>query len=115
MLSEKQRIYLDILSRILPYVRNVETWNVFRRVRFGGALPEAELVHNLPRCMLEPDFGREDIWWLNVQARSYCEGSTERPFHAAVAKAVCDLIVLMPAASREQLEWSGPQPPEAGG
>lgn len=114
MLSEKQRIYLEILKGILPYVRNVETWGLWRRLRFGNAYPEAELVHNLPRCLEEPTFGREDIWWLNAQARNYCQGAADRPCKAEVTRLVRNLFYLVPSELREQLKWDGPNGPQFG-
>jgi len=107
-MTQKTMAYVDLLSEVLPYVRNVETWSVWRRLRRGGAYAEAELVHNVPRCLVEPDFGKEDMWWLNRQARNYLQGKTRHALHYVVAAAVRKLFALVPSELRDQLEWEGP-------
>jgi hypothetical protein len=108
-LSEKQRLYLDILEMILPYLRGVQTHSFFRRLTYGRFYAESELVHNLPRLLLHPDVQERDVYWLNAQARIFVtEGRGDFPFRDAICSNLKKLFAMVPSELRSQLTWSGP-------
>ncbi|GEP43587.1 hypothetical protein [Brevifollis gellanilyticus] len=72
-LPPKQVIYRELLHCTLPHLRNVSSWRWWMRMCDRSAYYEAELIHNLPVSMYEPDFVEHDVWFLNVQARTYYE------------------------------------------
>ncbi len=41
----KNEIYLDILSSSLPYLRNIATHSLFRRIKERSVYYETELIH----------------------------------------------------------------------
>jgi hypothetical protein len=108
-MSEKQLLYLRLLDIILPYIRNMETRSLWNRLTFRSLYEEAELVHNISRCIRNRDFSHEDIYWLNIQAKNYCEYATKRPLHGIVVGIVNEIIGLIPPELRKDLEWSGPR------
>ena len=71
--SPKQVVYREMLHWTLPHLRNISTCPWWRRLRDRSAYYESELAHNLPVSILEPEFVEHDVWFLNVQARAYCE------------------------------------------
>src|SRR5438132_10041403 len=54
-LSEKQRVYREMLHWTLPYLRNITTWSYWSRLRDRSAYYEAELVVYLVVSMFNPD------------------------------------------------------------
>jgi len=79
-MSRKQEIYSDMLWWALPYIRNVQTRSWLVRARDRSCYFEAELVHNLPNSLLEPEFGDHDIWFLNHQAKWFTEKCSPQDF-----------------------------------
>ena len=108
--SEKQEVYRDMLRRVLPWVRNVQTWRWWSRLRDRSARWDSELVHNLPVSMLEADFTDHDLWFLNVQARTYCQECSSKlsPNYTSNVAAIRRLFALVPSGMRDRLEWRGP-------
>lgn len=108
-MSPKQDLYLDLLRIVLPFLRNRETWSIWNRIRFGSAYPEAELIHNLPRCLRDSDFGREDLWRLNVQARNYLKPGARNTLEGPVQAIVKEIFQLVPPDQQGLLVWPGPK------
>ena len=109
-LSPKQAIYREMLHWTLPHLRNISTWGWWQRVRDRSAYYEAELVHNLPVSMYEPDFVEHDVWFLNVQARGYCQecsAALSSLYPQQVAR-IRELFALVPQHLRPKLQWAGP-------
>ncbi|QSQ22928.1 hypothetical protein JY651_48880 [Pyxidicoccus parkwayensis] len=109
-MTPKQKIYKDMLWWTLPHLRNVATWGWWQRARDRSTYYETQLVHNLPVSMFEPEFIEHDIWFLNGQARWYCENCSARlssMYPAQVAR-IRALFALVPPHLREKLEWHGP-------
>lgn len=109
-ISRKQAIYRELLHVTLPYLRNISTWSWWHRLRDHSAYYEAELIHNLPVSILEPEFVDHDIWFLNEQARVYCRDCNETlsflyPHHVELIR---ELFSLVPEALRCKLRWRGP-------
>jgi len=108
-ISEKQRRYLNILEWVLPYARSLETHTFIRRIRDGTFYPELELVHNLPRLLVVPEFQEFDVHWLNTQARIFFDrGRKDYPCRAAILDELKALFAILPDTYRSQLRWSGP-------
>jgi hypothetical protein len=109
-MSRKQIIYREMLWWTLPHLRNISTHSWWRRLRDRSSYYEAELIHNLPVSMFEPEFVEHDIWFLNVQARAYVQGCNQAISHLypqQVAR-IRELFALAPDSLRSKLEWSGP-------
>lgn len=109
-LSPKQQIYQEMLWWTLPHLRNISAWKWWRRVHDRSARHEAALIHNLPNSMYEPEFVQHDIWFLNVQARAYCEqcSPAQSPLYAQQVARIRRLFVHVPGHLRSKLEWRGP-------
>jgi hypothetical protein len=108
-ISEKQKLYLDILEMVLPYLRNVETHGFWRRIRYGRFYAETELVHNLPRILVSPEVEIYDVHWLNTQARMYVsKGRRDFPFYIAICERLKKLFAMVPVELRGELLWKGP-------
>jgi hypothetical protein len=110
-MSPKQQIYKEMLWWTLPHLRNVSTWPWWRRVRDRSVYFEAELIHNLPVSLLEPDFLEHDIWFLNVQARAYAERCSPMisDLYPEQLRRIRALFDLVPEGLRHQLQWAGPK------
>ena len=109
-LSPKQMIYREMLHRTLPHLRNVSTWPWWHRLRDRSCYYEAELIHNLPVSLYEAEFVEQDEWFLNVQARGYCERCSaliSYLYPLQVAR-IRELFALVPEHLRPKLQWSGP-------
>lgn len=109
-LSPKQTIYREILHWTLPHLRNASTWRWWQRMRDRSSYYESELVHNLPVSMYEPDFVDHDVWFLNVQARAYCQqcSASASSLYPQQVERIRELFVLVPQHLRPKLQWSGP-------
>lgn len=106
LLSEKQKLYNDICSLLLPHARNIQTWNWFDRLLKGNLYPELELVHNIPPLMVQDEITEHDIHWLNCQALNYintCDGY-ERAFSNTIHRNIAKIIKLVPDSMRHQLD-----------
>ena len=111
MLSRKQTLYLEILERLLPFLRNIQTHSSWRRFRYGPFYPEAELVHNLPRLLVHPEFTEYDIHWLNYQARIFTKDGNNpiHGFYDPIIAIIAELFSLVPESLEANLKWQGPQ------
>ena len=108
MLSRKQELYKDILELLLPHARNVQTWGVISRALKSDLYPELEWVHNIPPLMSSDDVDRQDIYWLNTQAKNYllaCEKG-ERPHSGFVKSNIEELVKLVPSNLEGELNDS---------
>jgi len=109
-MSRKQKIYIEILERILPFMRNIQTHSAWRRFRYGSLYAEMELVHNLPRILVYPEFTEQDVHWLNSQARIfYKDGNNPvHGFYDSITELISELFSLVPEPLKEKLFWQGP-------
>jgi hypothetical protein len=109
--TPKQVVYREMLHCTLPHLRNISTWPWWRRLRDRSASYEAELVHNLPVSMFDPEFGEQDIWFLNAQARTYCRECSPdlSRLYPEQVKRIRELFSLIPPPLRTKLQWDGPQ------
>ena len=110
-MTKKQELYQDILRRTSPHLRNVAALPWWRRLRDRSTYFETELLHNLWPSLFEPDFVEHDIWFLNAQAKVYCEECSERlsPLYADNVKRIKELFALVPDPFRDKLKWRGPK------
>lgn len=113
MLSEKQVIYLRILELILPHIRNVEASRLHGSISpaNAGVLLEAELIHNLPIHCRWPEMRREDVFWLNSEAREFVERGRQAGVatYDHVYAAIAQLFDLVPPDLQASLEWPAPR------
>jgi hypothetical protein len=115
-MSPKQEIYREMLRLALPWIRNVNSWPWWRRMRDRSAFDEAELVHNLGESLFEPDFVEHDIWFLNHQARVYHDrcSPSRSPNYRHQLELIRGLFTLVPPPLQTRLNWSGPRPESIG-
>lgn len=106
-MSPKQEIYREILWWTLPHIRNVSTQRWWRRLRDRSVYFESELIHNLPVSMYSPEFEDHDIWFLNVQARTYVKECSDQlsPLYRAQKERIAQLATLVPAHLAHKLQW----------
>lgn len=119
-MSRKQEIYQEILRRALPQVRNSLAYSnevhepcVLSRdeqMYLKGAYEVAQFVHNLYVSILDAEWVFHDIWFLNVQARSFVERNSDQTAHQYSLFVACvrELFSLVPDEWRPLLEWTGP-------
>ncbi|PWU08611.1 MAG: zinc ABC transporter substrate-binding protein [Verrucomicrobia bacterium] len=110
MLTRKQRIYCDILEQLLPFMRNIQTHSAWHRFRYGSFYPEMELVHNMHRILVLPEFTEYDVHWLNAQARLFVERGNNplHGFYESITASIIELFTLVPEPLRNKLTWPGP-------
>jgi hypothetical protein len=110
MTSPKQEIYNLMFWWVLPHLRNCASMPWWRRARDRSAYFEAELIHNLPVSMFEPEFVEHDIFFLNFAARWYCENCSisVSPLYLQQVQRIRDLFALVPQEMRSELKWAGP-------
>lgn len=120
-MSKKQEIYREILSFALPESRNtlsqfnrVRCWRILSRkqqLHFRETYEVAQFVHNLYVSILAEDFTSHDIWFLNVQARSFIERNNEKNccLYSLFAYYIQELFKIVPDTLKDKLEWNGPE------
>jgi len=71
---------------------------------------ETELIHNLPKSILEKDMVEHDVWFLNNQARYYFEKCNEdiSPNYNQHLIYIKELIDIVPEDLKSKLTWVGP-------
>lgn len=114
-MSPKQEIYRALLSRTLPYLRVMAGISLWRRLlnprlwKDQATYEEAQLVHNLHPSLFEPEFVDHDLWFLNWQAKYYCEHAQCSPYYQRHVELIRELFALVPEPMRSQLRWPGPE------
>lgn len=106
----KNEIYIKMLSLSLPYIRNIQSLDVKDKGRDVSCFFEAELVHNLMHSLLVSEFTEHDIWFLNNQAKYYCEKCTDdiSPNYSQQVEYIKELFKLVPESLKPKLHWKGP-------
>jgi len=109
MVSEKQRIYIELLQVILPHIRN----NLSGYVVFGKAKVEtfelSQLIHDIYLVIDKKEFIDHDFWFLNVHAKSFYLASNDSVTCVKVISLIKKLISCVPEGQRKLLEWDGPK------
>ena len=110
-MTRKQQLYIEILEMMLPFMRNIQTHSAWRRFRYGSFYPEMELVHNLHRILVLPEFTEYDVHWLNSQARIFCKHGNNpiHSFYDSVVACIAELFSLVPESLKDKLVWPGPE------
>ena len=95
--SPKQRIYIEIMETVLPACRSLKDLEAIGSMA-GGVVLEADLLHNLPCRLIEPDFGEADLHWLNVDALSYVRQAAgqKRQLYGLLCDMIAELFSLVP-------------------
>jgi hypothetical protein len=109
-MSRKQKIYVEILEQILPFMRNIQRHSAWQRFKYGSFYPEMELVHNMQRILVYPEFTEYDIHWLNSQARIFYKGGNNKAhgLYDSILELIRELFTLVPETLKEKLIWDGP-------
>ena len=108
--STKQKIYIDLLMRALPLIRNSLTWE--NQTLIDNKLwlfEEAEFVHNISLSITEPDFNDHDIHFLNFHAKRYYENGQRSWNYNENIKKIAKLMNEVPEKLKDKLKWSGPE------
>lgn len=106
----KSEIYIQMLNLVLPYVRNIQLKNAWVKARDMSCYLETELIHNLPKSILEQDMMEHDLWFLNNQAKYYFEKSSEdiSPNYNQHIEYIKLLFKMVPENLKCKLQWQGP-------
>lgn len=110
-MSRKQEIYGEILRLVLIQARCEALMPWWKKIFRKTLYHELELVHNLCDSMYESEFANHDIWFLNNQARYYCENTSEKisSFHCRNVKLISEMFELVPIDLHDKLKWNGPR------
>jgi hypothetical protein len=110
-MSKKQQLYCEILECILPFIRNIQTHSSWDRWRYGAFYPEMELVHNMHRIVIFPEFTEHDIYWLNSQARIFVNRGNNpvHGFYEPIVAIIAELFSMVPEPLKQKLTWRGPE------
>lgn len=106
----KSEIYIQMFNLVLPYVRSIQTQNAWVKARDMSCYFEAELIHNLPKSILEKDMVEHDIWFLNNQAKYYfekCNADISLNYEQHI-KYIKMLFKMVPDNLKSSLLWKGP-------
>ncbi|MCS3432455.1 hypothetical protein [Klebsiella sp. BIGb0407] len=106
----KNEIYLDILSSSLPYLRNIATHSLFRRIRDRSVYYETQLIHSFYRLLAHDDIDDGDIHFLNYHCKDYFYNSNKNIsiLYDSNIKNISKLFSIVPENLRSQLIWNGP-------
>ena len=92
-------------------MRNIQTHPAWRRFRYGSFYAEMELVHNMHRLLVLPEFTEYDVYWLNTQSRIFVKQGN-KPVHGLyeeITARIGELFTLVPEPLKHKLTWSGPK------
>ena len=72
---------------------------------------EAELIHNLWPSLWEPEMTEHDIWFLNVQAKTYYDECDQNlsPLYSDNVERIKELFGIVPEQLKSKLKWTGPK------
>ncbi|MBK4717158.1 MULTISPECIES: zinc ABC transporter substrate-binding protein [Tenebrionibacter/Tenebrionicola group] len=106
----KSEIYIQMFNLVLPYVRSIQSQNAWVKARDISCYFETELIHNLPKSILERDMVEHDIWFLNNQAKYYFEkcSSDISPNYDKNIEYIMALFKIVPDNLKPKLHWEGP-------
>jgi len=105
----------------LPHVRSIlfnvgrsPWWMLFSRKRHREirlCYTITEFLHNLYVSILDEKFVFHDIWFLNVQAKSFYNHASSEPWLQSphVFKLISELFSLVPPDKKHELKWPGPR------
>mgnify|MGYP000939442843 CR=1 FL=1 len=105
----KSEIYIQMFNLVLPYVRNIQSRNAWVKSMDMSCYYETELIHNLPKSILEKSIVDHDIWLLNNQARYYfekCSADISPNYHQQI-EYIKLLFNLVPAELKVKSLWEG--------
>ncbi len=107
--SLKQKIYIDLLIRALPLIRNSLTWdNKTLTENKAWLYEEAELVHNISLSITKAGFGDHDFHFLKFHAKRYYENGKQSWNYLENLKSIARLMNEIPENLKEKLQWAGP-------
>jgi len=106
----KLEIYVKMFELILPYVRSIQSQNAGAKSRDLSCFFETELIHNLPKSLLDENITEHDVWFLNNQARYYYQNCNDEisPNYNQNIKYVKELFKIIPDELKPKLLWQGP-------
>lgn len=106
----KLEIYVKMFELILPYVRSIQSQNARVKSQDLSCFFEAELIHNLPKSLLEKNITEHDIWFLNSQAKYYFQQCNDEisPNYNQNIKYIKELFKIVPEELKPKLLWPGP-------
>ena len=101
--TRKQSIYIEIAERILPSLRNIQTYSLWRRFHYGVFYAELELVHNMAALLVDPELTNADAYWVGSQGRIYLKrGRRDLGIYPDVCSLIRELDQMIPQTMREK-------------
>ncbi len=107
-MTRKQIIYQELYELTLSQARNLLTLSALNIKAKKSAGELIEFIHNIHVSIFKPEFVDHDIWFLNSQARYFCQYAGKNPEYAAIIRLVKELFQLVPDCMKSKLEWKGP-------
>ena len=104
-MSEKQKIYQYLIQQSLILSRSTLSSKVVYGRKRKAAYELAQLTHNLGSIVLNEEFTKADVHFMNYQAREFCEKSIGCDHIIAV---LADLFAEIPDELKSELKWAGP-------
>src|SRR5471030_2060802 len=106
----KSAIYIKMFDLVLPYVRSIQSQNAWVKSKDLSCYFETELIHNLPRSILDSNITEHDVWFLNHQAKyyyEYCNENISPNYHRHLIY-IKELFSIVPETLKPKLTWQGP-------
>lgn len=108
-MSKKQEIYVELMRHGMPYTRNILSHGLIYGRKRKETFEIAQLIHSLYVSILEEEFTDHDFWFLNVQARAYCEDNKNSFLYPVIKELLMELFNSVPEEQKGKLEWQGPE------
>lgn len=108
---DKTNIYIDMLNKVLSYIRNIQTLSALKKALDKTCYQEAELLHDIVKSLSYPQMTEHDVYFLNHYARYYLENASPQHFnnYNSHKKNIKLLFKLVPENLKDKLEWDGPE------
>jgi hypothetical protein len=104
MISRKQELMLRIMEIVTQNVATQEERSIWDVIRSRSRYPELELIHYLPRCLVNPDFANTDIYWLTCQGNMFVRRGVKAPDYDEVSNCIKELFRLVPDSFQDLLD-----------
>ena len=79
-MTEKQKIYQQLLLWSLPDIRNVQSGGFIQKGKDKSCYYAAEFIHDLHVSMYEESYVDHDLWILNYHAKYFIDNCNQKIF-----------------------------------
>lgn len=111
MPSTKQEALADLMHWLICLSRGPQSYGLFRRLvrkrDYERVLDDLYLIHKIPLSILDAEFTRNDIDFINWGVSSYI-AKVGRKIDSRIAGNLIAVFDSVPEALRPQVQWSPP-------